>query len=177
MAAIGPADLGNWFHAHGATLVLYARQWLERGAAEDVVQDVFLRLITARTAPANPRAWLFRAVRNAAISRLRSQKRRDAREAGPPDGRSSWFESNVGDRIDAAAAQRVLAALPEDQREVVVLRIWGELTLREIAELLDEPVSTVFSRYQAALTAIRRRMEPDRESNNVRTTESENVRA
>jgi RNA polymerase sigma factor (sigma-70 family) len=167
MAMIEPAALGEWFRAYGAALVLYARQWLDRAAAEDMVQDVFLRLMTQPAAPDNPRAWLFRAVRNAAISGLRSQKRRDAREARPSTERQPWFEPNADERIDAAAAQAVLAGLPQEQREVVVLRIWGELTLREVGELLNEPVSTVFSRYQAALTAIRQRLERQQELNHA----------
>ena len=167
MARISPTELGEWFHVHGAALVLYARQWLERDAAEDVVQDVFLRLMSQRSAPDNPRAWLFRAVRNAAISGLRSQKRREARAARPQADRPPWFEPRPDERLDAAAAQQVLAGLPEEQREVVVLRIWGELTLREIGELLAEPVSTVFSRYQAALNAIRQRMGNRQELNHA----------
>lgn len=162
-----PASLSEWFRAYGAALVLYARQWLERGAAEDVVQDVFLRLMAQRSAPDNPRAWLFRAVRNAAISGLRSQKRRDVRAAGAPQERQPWFEPDPDERLDAATAQAMLADLPPEQREVVVLRIWGELTLREIGALLGEPMSTLFSRYQAALNAIRQRMEHRQELNHA----------
>jgi hypothetical protein len=58
-----PAALGDWFDAHGAALVVYARQWLDRPAAEDVVQEGFVRLITepARQRPGNVCAWLYRA--------------------------------------------------------------------------------------------------------------------
>ncbi len=167
MAAIDPEDLGNWFHAHGAALVLYARQFLEAGEAEDSVQDVFLHLAAQTSRPDNPRAWLFRAVRNAAISRCRALRRRYAREACPRSGQPPWFEPDAGERIDAAAAQMMLAALPEEQREVVVPRIWGELTLREIAQTLNAPVSTVFSRYEAALGALRQRMERARGKNHA----------
>lgn len=167
MAAVTPADLGEWYRAYGAALVLYARQWLGQGAAEDAVQDVFLRLIAQTAAPGNPRAWLFRAVRNAAISGLRSQKRREARETSPAAAGRPWFEPDATERLDAAQAQAILTGLPAEQREVVVLRIWGELTLREVGELLNEPVSTVFSRYQAALSAIRQRMEPRQELNHA----------
>ena len=59
-APIDPATLGGWFDAYGAALVLYARQWLDRGAAEDVVQDVFVRLMAqpGGQRPAHLRAWL-----------------------------------------------------------------------------------------------------------------------
>src|SRR5712675_1916187 len=66
---IDPGQLARSFDAHAATLILFARQWLERAAAEDVVQDVFVSLMAQhRLPPDNFKAWLFKAVRNAAIS-------------------------------------------------------------------------------------------------------------
>jgi RNA polymerase sigma-70 factor (ECF subfamily) len=52
-----------------------------------------------------------------------------------------------------------LANLPDEQREVIVLRLWSGLTLAEVAELCQAPVSTVFSRYRTGLAALRRRFE------------------
>lgn len=52
-----------------------------------------------------------------------------------------------------------MAELPEAQREAIVLRIWGGLTLAEMSQVLGEPVSTLFSRYRAALEAMRVHME------------------
>ena len=45
MPSIDPAKMGSWFDAYAGRLVLYARQWLEAQWAEDVVQDVFIRLM------------------------------------------------------------------------------------------------------------------------------------
>jgi RNA polymerase sigma-70 factor (ECF subfamily) len=150
--------LGRWFDAHAPRLALYARQWLDRAAAEDVVQDVFLRLISRPTDLIHERAWLFTAVRNAALGEQRSLQRRHRREQSTA-ARSDWFESQPGDLIDAAAAQQVLADLPEEQREVILLRIWGGLTLSEISKVMSLPVSTLFSRYRAGLAEIRKTME------------------
>ena len=58
-----------------------------------------------------------------------------------------------------AAAQAAMTELPVQQREVIVLRIWGGMTLQEVADVVDRPVSTVFSRYRAGLAAIRKEME------------------
>jgi len=159
MGGIGPEQLGRWFDAHAASLVLYARQWVDGAAAEDVVQDVFCRLAGQSRRPASVRAWLFRSARNAAINQVRSQRRRRARERRPAEGRAAWFETHPGNPIDVEAAQAAVAALPEAQREIVVLRIWAGLTLAEAAEVVGSPVSTLFSRYQAGLEAIRERME------------------
>jgi DNA-directed RNA polymerase specialized sigma24 family protein len=49
--------------------------------------------------------------------------------------------------------------LPEAQREVVLLRIWGQLSLKQISEVVANPLTTVHSRYKAALAAIKERMQ------------------
>jgi RNA polymerase sigma factor (sigma-70 family) len=154
---LDPADLSQWFEAYAPPLVLYARQWLARGGAEDAVQEAFVRLMLQPVAPRNVRAWLYKAVRNEAISRARSEKRRDEREqrrASP----ERWFDTSPVDVIDAAAAQAALDQLPPAQREVIVMRVWGGMTLAEIAGVTDSPVSTVFDHYQAGLRAVREKM-------------------
>ena len=121
--------LSRWFDAHSARLVLYARNWLDAGSAEDVVQEVFLRLLGASHSLVDEKAWLFTAVRNAAISAKRSLARRGKREEKAMQGRPDWFESRAEDLIDAAAAQEALSRIPSEQREVILLRLWGGLTL------------------------------------------------
>ena len=123
-----------------------------------LMKDVFLRLASQRRVPENPKAWLFRSVRNAAISQLRRQKRRRMREKNMAADRSEWFESRVDDLLDAKAAQDALASLPTEQREVVVLRLWAGMTLRETAGVVDRHVSTVFREYREAVAAVRRRL-------------------
>ncbi len=158
MGPIGPAQLGNWFDTLAPAMVLYARQWLQVGPAEDVVQDVFVRLMCQRKVPANPKAWLFRCVRNAAISRLRSRSRRRQHHERLAASAATMFRPDPAAAIDAVAAEEALTELPRELREVVVLRIWGRMKLREIAEITGRPVSTLMSRYQSALEKIRQRM-------------------
>ena len=67
MNPLDPAMLGAWYDAYAAPLLLYARQWLDRAAAEDVVQSAFAGLVARRTPPEAAKAWLFTVVRNAAI--------------------------------------------------------------------------------------------------------------
>jgi len=159
MATIDPAELSRWFDRYAAALVMYARQWPSGESAEDVVQDAFVRLMAQRTAPANVKAWLFRVVRNAAVSGHRSQRRRKRRERHVGSRRGAWFENRPDDLIDATRAQEVLAALPDEQREPIVLRTWCEMGFQEIADLVGAPVSTIFSRYEAGLAAMRRKLE------------------
>jgi len=157
---IDPAQLARTFDAHAGALILFARQWLGSGAAaEDVVQDVFATLLAQRRAPDNMKAWLFKAVRNAAVSQTRSASRRSRREIKLAMDRPDWFEIRPEDLIDALSAQEAMASLPPEQREVIVMRIWGQMTLAEIADVTGLPTSTLFSRYRAGLSEIKRIME------------------
>ena len=158
MAPTDPAELCRWYDAYGPALVLYARQLLAPASAEDVVQDVFVRLMAQRRCPDHVRAWLFRSVRNAAISRIRSRSRRRRLDRQRAAQRPEAFEVRPDELIDARAAQNVLESLPGDLREVVVLRIWADMTLTEISEILGGSPATVLRRYRAGLAAIRKGM-------------------
>lgn len=166
MQCMPPARLVALFDAHGARLVLYARQWLGRSEAEDVVQDVFVSLMTAPHPPEHAKAWLYKAVRNAAITAVRSGGRRRQRERQVAVHRPEMFEHKAADLIDAAAAETALAKLPQDQREIVVLRIWGQMTLSQVAETVGSAISSVHDAYRSALSALRQAMEkPCRNTN------------
>ena len=157
---IDPAQLATSFDAYAATLVLFARQWLVRSAAEDVVQDVFVNLLLQRRAPDNLKAWLFKAVRNAAISHARSATRRGNREKRHAVHRPDWFEPRPEDLIDAATAQQALESLAPEQREVIVLRIWGQMTFEEAAAALEISPNTAASRYRYGLAKLKEQLAP-----------------
>lgn len=159
MTSISPGQLAALFDAHAASLKLYARQWLGAPAAEDVVQEAFLALMGQSPPPPNVRAWLFRTVRNQAISAVRSGVRRTQREREFAAVRGDFFEFRPGDVVDAHAAQQALESLPAEQREIVVLRLWGGMTLAEIAGLTGSPISSVYDQYRAALAKVRKLLE------------------
>jgi RNA polymerase sigma factor (sigma-70 family) len=146
-----------------AGLALYARQFLEGGdasaAAEDVVQEALTALMSERRAPEDPVAWMFRAVRNAAIDYGRSAGRRRRREREVAEARGEWFEPAVDAPIDAVAAEGALRVLPAEARQIVVLRIWGEQGFAAIARIMGLGVSTVHERYTAALQQMRAALE------------------
>ncbi|UCE48738.1 MAG: sigma-70 family RNA polymerase sigma factor [Phycisphaerales bacterium] len=159
MAAISSKQLAQWYEAHGTELMLYARQWSADQQAEDVVQDAFIRLLRQRKCPDNVRAWLFRVVRNCSISRTRrtQQQRRAARKVARSEG--LWFESRHDDLIDAKLVQDLLKTLPADLRETVILRIWGQMSLREISHIVNKSVPWVHYGYKEALEIIRKKLE------------------
>jgi len=152
-------DWQTWYDAHAARLLLYARQWLpERADAEDAVQAGFVKFWRSRAAPeAADLPLLFTAVRTAALDLAKSRRRRTGREQRAADtAPTAWWDGDtLAERERADAVARAIAALPPEQREPVVLRIWGGLTFAEAARTLDENMNTVAARYRAALTRLR----------------------
>jgi RNA polymerase sigma factor (sigma-70 family) len=140
-------------------LALYARQWVDRASAEDVVQEALTALLCQRPAPVDPVAWLVRAVRNAAIDSARSTSRRRRREQTAAQTRGDWFDSRADSLLDSQAAEKALEQLSTEHRQIVVLRIWGELGFAQIAQAMDLSVSTVHDRYTAALKQLRAALE------------------
>lgn len=160
MARITAEQLSDLYDTCSPQLALFLRQWTPHQGSEDIVQETFVRLMQQRRAPDNPKAWLFRVARNLAVSRHRKARRRGAAHSRAGAGTADWFEPAPGNRIDAHIAQAAVGRLPDDQRETVVLRVWGRLKLHEIADVVGAPLSTVHSRYQAALAALRQELEP-----------------
>jgi RNA polymerase sigma-70 factor (ECF subfamily) len=159
MGTPNPEQVGEWFETEARPMVLYARQWLDAGQAADVVQEVFLRLMQQTQPPEEVKAWLYRAVRNLALNRLRSIGRQRCREEKLADEAPAWFESDPGVGMDARQAEAVLRRLPAEERELVTLRIWGGLPLGQIASVLGWSTATVFRRYHNALQQLRTEME------------------
>ena len=157
MGYLSPEAVTRLWDQHGAALVLYARQWCN--APEDVVQDAFLLLVRQAVGPDNPVGWLYRVVRNLAINAARSRGRRSRREAAVADRSEPWFETSAGDRLDAAAATEALKDLPIAQREAIVARLWGGLSLEEIARLSGTSAATVHRCYRRGLAALRERLD------------------
>jgi RNA polymerase sigma-70 factor, ECF subfamily len=147
-------------------LVLYARQWVGSQAdAEDVVQAAFVRFWRHRP-DAEPEHYplLYTAVRTSALDLLRGNERRVRREADERvevlRGDTPCFDATVEQREHGEAVETALARLPQEQREVIVLKIWGDLTFAQIAQTLDESINTIASRYRYALEALRRHFQP-----------------
>jgi len=158
MATISQKQLTQWYEAHGTELMLYARQWSPDQQAEDIVQDAFIKLLKQRRCPDNVRAWLFRVVRNASISIVRRLQRRRAGQKSL-HWETLWFESRCDDLIDAQLAQDILQTLPAHLREIVLLRIWGQMSFREIAEIVNKSIPWIHNNYKTALEMIRKKLE------------------
>ena len=151
---MGPEVLAELVDQYAAALVLYARQWCR--APEDVAQEAFIKLARQTEPPMHPVAWLYRAVRNRAISEARAERRRQNHEGRVAARTSLWFtppEDHAG--LDAQAATDALTALPLDQREIIVAHLWGGLTFEQIADLTGGSAATCWRRYAAGVATLR----------------------
>ncbi len=138
---------------HGAALVLYAQQWCVW--PEDVVQEVFIRLMRQRPLPENVVGWLYRVTRNEAVSQSRSVNRRVRHEKAAGSDQTPWFKPAADETLDAEEAVAALAQLTSELREVVVLRLWSGLSFDEIADLIGVSTSTAHRRYEYGLRLLR----------------------
>lgn len=153
---MGPEVLARLIDRHAPALVLYARQWCD--APEDIVQEAFLQLVRQKVPPRNVLPWLYRVVRNAALSAARASRRRQRHEAIAAGRSATWFQPAEGTGLDAEAAAAALGTLPVEQREVIVAYLWGGLTFKEIAALTGHPSSTIHRWYQTGIASLRERL-------------------
>jgi len=176
---------------HQAALLRHARALLGPGSAyEDVVQDVFLKLAQSPPeipveADGDPRlervhllSWLHKVTRNGCMDTLRAERRRRRREHDV--AASEAHEGGIGsieERDTRAAVERELERLPVDQREVLVLRLLGDRSYKEIAEITGRPIGTVGWLVSLGLKALGAGLAPLLEGRSRRIARSETAAA
>jgi RNA polymerase sigma-70 factor (ECF subfamily) len=148
-------EVRRLYEAHGRTLLAYASVFTsDRSTAEDVLHQVFLKLLRGGIEiPAEPLGYLCRAVRNTALN----QRRNRARDIDL-DSQTGWLESPAGLLDAAIAVESALRTLPEDQREIIVLHVWGGMSFSEAAGVLDVSPNTAASRYRYGLAKLKDRL-------------------
>ena len=125
-------------------------------AAEDAVHEAFARLMRRGETPSGDlEAYLFTAVRNAAIDQRRRHRSGAELDASLFEDAASNPSAQLAADEQQQALQRALNTLPDAQREAVVMRVYGDLSFRQIAEVTSEPLTTIASRYQRALGKLR----------------------
>ena len=125
--------------------------------AEDAVHNAFVRLVRRETpVKGDPVTYTFTAVRNACIDLIRKASRRpevsdtliDVEASAKDDG------PGLGEEVSLALEQ-----LPDEQRELIVMKVYSELTFQQNADVFEEPLSTISGRYNRALKALKKKLE------------------
>ena len=144
----------------------YARALMkDRAAADDLVQDCLERAITRwhqRRADGNARTWIFTILHNLAINRLRQrQRKRRGREVELGDVQDAAFAQPAlqEEGLRRRDLQQALAALPDEQRSVLLLVTVEQLSYADTARVLDIPLGTVMSRLARAREKLARMMD------------------
>jgi RNA polymerase sigma-70 factor (ECF subfamily) len=150
----------RWVDSHAPALLLAARQWArDRATAEDILQTALLRFWPVRATAEEPLAMLYILVKNTALQHHRDARRLAARHAAAASRKPELTRDPVFARLADDERRRTIEAaldeLPETQKEVLILKIWLNLTFERIAEILSIPADTAASRYRYALEKLR----------------------
>ena len=178
MTHIDTTQLRQLIDAHGAALVLYARQWCH--APDDALQEALIDLVRQQPAPETPVAWLYKTVRRRAMNLSRADMRRARHHRQASAEREPWFQPSSDSSDEPLDIEALLTQLSSQEREIVVARIWGALSLQQVAELVGSSTSAVHRRYQQALRKLGREIESQqvsqRREDATRTTEFRELR-
>lgn len=155
--------LAEAYRRHGGAVFALARRVLrDDGRAEEVVQEVFVRLWSSpeRFDPdrGSLRAWLLANTHGRSIDRVRadtSRQRREERDAQQTATAGYDVEREAWDLAVADRVREAMAGLPEPERRALELAYLDGHTYRDVARLLDAPEGTIKSRIRAGLKRLR----------------------
>jgi len=156
------AGLGELYDAHAAAAYRLLLAMLGSPAeAQDALSEVFLAVARRDLRRLrSPRAYLLAAARHQAILMMRRRRREIPTDPADP----RFFDPAALDPDQALLARQVESALrelPPEQREVIVLKVYEELTFAEIARLTRTRPNTVASRYRYAVEKLRSRLKEE----------------
>jgi RNA polymerase sigma-70 factor (ECF subfamily) len=161
----GKPELERLYDEHAQGLFAFLLN-LTRNEADtrDLLQEIFVKLARDEkilSGVCEERAFLIRLAHNAAVDQMRRRGTRERVKENLAEIISPFASADDPDeqvfRDELAAA---LAELPEEQRTVAHLKLWGGLTFEEIASALEIPPNTAASRYRYALDKMRGRLRP-----------------
>ncbi len=153
--------IGTLFERHHVPLFnYYLRMTGDRVVSEDLVQEVFFRILRSRHTykDGTPFAsWMYAIARNARIDHARRKWREVALDTdtdGTKDTAPNAAEAVVA-RQESAMVRKALAALPEEKRELLILSRYQNLKYEQIAQMLDCEIGTIKVRIHRAVRELR----------------------
>lgn len=149
--------LGVLFERYHAPLYnFYAKLTGDRTLSEDLVQEVFLRILKYRQsyAPGTPfRAWIYQIARNARVDHYRKTPRHITYESEMAPSVAPKDSAQKSEEVELL--HRALMQMPEEKREILILSRFQELKYEEIARLLGCELGTVKTRIHRAIQELR----------------------
>lgn len=156
-----PAALACLYDRYAALIYGLVRRIVrDEGQAEDLVQEVFLRVwnrpYVYEPGRGSFRAWLVSVAHHLAVDVIRRRRREASyrERLDPATGAPDPVEAALNE-VEGAKVRSLLGRLPPDQRQVVELAYFEGLTHREIAERLGEPIGTVKTRLRLGIMKLR----------------------
>jgi RNA polymerase sigma-70 factor (ECF subfamily) len=159
-------DLERLYDSHAQALFAFLLNFTRNEAdTRDLLQEIFIKLAQRPEllkGARDERGFLIRLAHNQAIDLMRRRGTRERNYEQLAVETNGVFAAGTG--ADEQAFRRALAEalgeLPPDQRAVVHLKLWEELTFEEIAAALEIPPNTAASRYRYGLDKLRERLRP-----------------
>lgn len=177
-------DWNAWLQENGSRLLLFARQQSRsQEDAEDILQEALIRLarkLADGSFDGGASEWtsyVFASIRRLAIDFGRKEDRRRRREdlvVRDEDGESDgifadpWFNSASSDDELRKLVEAALKKIPSKFAEVIVLKIWNNMTFQQISDTLEIPMNTIASRYRYGIEQLRRRLEGSQDIEDLR---------
>jgi RNA polymerase sigma-70 factor (ECF subfamily) len=169
-----PAAFERLFNRHKDRIYTYIFYIVKNEAlADDIFQDTFIKVINSlKRGKYNEQgvfvSWVTRIAHNLTIDYFRKEKKmpaysNDANEDYDIFNSEEFSDENIEDEMVkthiSSEVKKLIQELPEEQREVVLLRHYGELSFKEIAEKTGVSINTALGRMRYALINIRKLME------------------
>lgn len=158
--------LAEAYRRHAGAVFALARRLLnERPVAEEIVQEVFLRLWASPTRydpeRGSLRSYLLIDTHGRAVDELRAavaRRGREERDASRTVAESTDVDLEVGNLVESETVRGALGRLPDRERKAIEMAYFGGFTFREVAVRLHEPEGTVKSRIRSGMRRLHREL-------------------
>ena len=123
--------------------------------AEDVVSNVVIKLInldSSKFPEHGEMSWIYKVVKNEAINYIKKQKNHDNIENHED---MQTMDKNINELFDMESYYELIQSLNDKQKEVITLKVLGELSHKEIADILNKPIGTIQWIYNTSIKKLR----------------------
>lgn len=161
-----PAEIERLYDAHAQSLFAFLLNFTrDENDTRDLLQEIFVKLARESkllSGVRDERAFLIRLAHNSAIDLIRRRGTRERTKENFAGEIVSVFAptENPDEKFFRDELSEALAQLPEEQRAVLHLKLWEDLTFEQIATALDISPNTAASRYRYGLDKLRERLRP-----------------